>query len=113
LRNQIRRARKQRPTVEWITEDRYEPNRDQPSRVAENIELHGDGTLHCRRCGETLRGAEGRVAIAERSLETAGPWMALRHGGNGPNFVLQEISCPSCATLLSVREVRRDGAGTG
>jgi hypothetical protein len=33
--------------------------------------------------------------------------MSLRHGGDPPNFVLEEISCPSCATLLSVREVRR------
>jgi len=35
--------------------------------------------------------------------------MALRHGGEGPNFVLEEISCPSCATLVVVREVRRNG----
>jgi hypothetical protein len=35
--------------------------------------------------------------------------MALRHGGDGPNFALEEISCPACATLIAVREVRRDG----
>jgi hypothetical protein len=42
-------------------------------------------------------------------LRTAGPWMALRHGGDAPHFVLEEVSCASCATLMSVREVRRNG----
>jgi hypothetical protein len=37
--------------------------------------------------------------------------MALRHGGDGPNFVLEEMSCPSCATLMAVREIRRNGDG--
>jgi N-methylhydantoinase B len=114
LRDQIRRARKQRPTTEWISEDRCEPPTSgrHAWRVAENVELAADRMLRCRRCGELLSG-DGRVAAAERSLGTAGPWMALRHGGDGPNFVLHEICCPSCATLLSVREVRRTGAGTG
>jgi hypothetical protein len=39
--------------------------------------------------------------------------MALRHHGDGPNFALEEISCPSCATLIAVREVRRNGGGKG
>jgi hypothetical protein len=73
--------------------------------------LAADGTLHCRCCDTALSGEQGRVCIAERPLNAASPWMALRHGGNGPNFVLEEVSCPTCATLLRVREVRRNGMG--
>ncbi len=53
-------------------------------------------------------------AFSSRITAAAEPWMALRYGGDAPHFVLEEIyfvleeiSCPSCATLLSVREVRR------
>jgi hypothetical protein len=56
-----------------------------------------------------LSGADGRVAVSERPLSAASPWMAPRHLGDGPNFVLEEVSCPSCATLFGVREVRRNG----
>jgi N-methylhydantoinase B len=115
LRETIRGTRKQRPTTTWISKDRCEPPQGASHawRVGANVELAADGTLHCMRCGEALSGAQGRVAIADRRLDTAGPWMALRYRGDGPNFVLREISCPSCATLLSVREVRRNGGGTG
>jgi N-methylhydantoinase B len=112
LRDQIRGARKQRPTAAWTGDDRCEhPGNahDGSWRVGENVDLAHDGVLHCRRCGESLTGAEGRVAVSERALSTAGPWMALRHHGDGPNFALEEISCPSCATLIAVREVRRNG----
>jgi hypothetical protein len=57
-----------------------------------------------------LSGPQGHVALAHRPLKEAGPWMALRHNGDAPSFVLEEISCPTCATLLSVREILR-GAG--
>jgi hypothetical protein len=84
--------------------------RGAPWRVAENVELAPEGdALRCRRCGEMLTGPGGRVTVGDRPLKTAGPWMALRHNGEGPNFRLQEICCPSCATLLCVREVRREG----
>ena len=56
-----------------------------------------------------LSGPDGRVALSERPLSAASPWMALRHHGDGPNFALEEISCPSCATLFGVREARRNG----
>jgi hypothetical protein len=138
LRDQILSARRQRPTVAWSSDDHCEPpsfstarpresgdpeqqarpsvdsrlrgneRDDRPWRAAENIDLTSDGTLHCRRCGERLSGADGRIALSERPLSAASPWMALRHHGDGPNFVLEEISCPSCATLLGVREVRRN-----
>ncbi len=116
LRERVRGARKQRPTAAWVSDDqcRYPADAgDKPWRIGENAELHPDGAIHCRRCGETLSGPHGRVALAQRPLRTATPWMALRYGGDGPNFVLEEMSCPSCATLLSVREVRRGERGGG
>jgi N-methylhydantoinase B len=112
LRELTRNARKQRPTGTWVTDDHCvhpEHSRDMAWRVGENVELAagGSGALRCRRCGEMLSGAHGRIAAAYRPLKAAGPWMALRYDGDAPNFVLEEISCPSCATLLSVREVLR------
>jgi N-methylhydantoinase B len=115
LRERIRGVRKQRPTASWVSDDRCDypddangkARHDKAWRIGENTELDAKGAIHCRRCGEALSGPQGRVAIAQRPLRTAGPWMALRHGGDGPNFVIEEISCPSCATLISVREVRR------
>ncbi len=110
LRERVRGVRKQRPTASWASDDqcRYpEEAGGKPWRIGENAELDAGGTIYCRRCGEPLSGPHGRVAIAQRPLRTAGPWMALRHGGDGPNFAIEEISCPSCATLISVREVRR------
>ncbi len=70
-----------------------------------------DGDRVGSRCGETLAGPQRRVTKALRPLRAAGPWMALRYGGDAPHFVLEEISCPSCATLLSVRKVRRSDRG--
>jgi N-methylhydantoinase B len=115
LRNKIRGARKQRSTSPWTGEDHClhpEGAHGEAWRVGENLELApgGSGTLQCRRCGAALSGPEGRTATAQRPMRAAGPWMALRHGGDGPNFVLEEISCPACATLIAVREVRRDGS---
>ncbi|MGD0024882.1 MAG: hydantoinase B/oxoprolinase family protein [Xanthobacteraceae bacterium] len=109
LRDAMRHSRRQRPSAPWSNADRCLPPQGAAAwRVGENVELApGTGTLRCRRCGETLAGPQGRVTIAQRPLRAAGPWMALRHGGDAPHFVLEEISCPSCATLLSVREVRR------
>jgi ribosomal protein S27E len=114
LREHIRGARKQRPTAPWVSEDQCRYPHDSGGetwRVGENVELEAGGALRCRCCGETLSGSRGKAAAAQRPLRTAGPWMALRHGGDGPNFALEEVSCPSCATLLAVREVRRNGGG--
>jgi N-methylhydantoinase B len=112
LRDSIRGARKQRETAAWQTQDRCVHPRhslDAAWRIGENVELTpgGSDALRCRRCGEMLSGAQGRIALAHRPLKAAGPWMALRYNGDAPHFVLEEISCPSCATLLSVREVLR------
>ena len=111
LRERIRRVRKQNPTAQWVSEDACVHPRDaigQPWRIGENVELapDGSGALRCRCCGEMLTGPNGRVAVGDRPLKVAGPLMALRYNGDGPNFRLEEICCPSCATLVCVREVR-------
>jgi hypothetical protein len=109
LREGMRNARRQRPTAPWSGGDIcVAVKRGAAWRVGENIELAPEsGAPRCRRCGTMLAGPEGGVTIAQRPLRAAGPWMALRYGGDPPHFVLEEWACPSCATLLSVREVRR------
>lgn len=114
-REAILRARKEHPVLSWESDDRCArppAAGDEAWRVGENVELTpgGAGVLRCRRCGETLSGPKGRVAVSLRPLREAGPWMALRYGGDGPNFLLEEVACAGCATLVSVREVRRDGS---
>ena len=63
-------------------------------------------TLRCGRCGNDLSGGEGGAILRRRKLGAAGPLRALRWGGDSPNFVLEEVICPGCATLHEVREVR-------
>ena len=82
-------------------------------RVGEHLEsrVDGDGqTLRCARCGHDLTGGNGSAILRRRRLGEAGPLRALRWGGDSPNFVLEEIICPGCATLHEVREIRI-GAG--
>ena len=56
----------------------------------------------CRACGSV----EGFTAT-RAPLRKAGPWIALRYGGDGPNFQLEETSCDACGALVDVREVLR------
>ncbi|MCY4547400.1 MAG: hydantoinase B/oxoprolinase family protein [Defluviicoccus sp.] len=63
-------------------------------------------TLRCGRCGNHLSGGGGGAMLRRRKLGAAGPLRALRWGGDSPNFVLEEVICPGCATLHEVREVR-------
>ncbi len=60
------------------------------------------GGIRCGNCGqdETFR-------ISRHPLRRAGPWVARRHDGDGPNFVLEETCCGACGALLDVREARR------
>ncbi len=115
LREAIRTARRKNAVAPWERDDRYDKppaSQEQAMRIGENIELvpGGAGVVRCRRCGETLSGPKGRVTIASRRLDGAGPWMALRHAGDAPNFLLQEIACAGCGTLVAVREVLRSGS---
>ena len=63
-------------------------------------------TLRCGRCGNDLSGGKGGAILRHRKLGEAGPLRALRWGGDSPNFVLEEVICPGCATLHEVREIR-------
>ena len=99
----LRQIRLARPVAPWSGVSGH----DLTQRVGENVDSTA-GVLTCRRCGQTLSGAEGRVTVGLGRLDRAGPWMALRHGGDAPHFQLEEVACAGCATLLAVREVRRD-----
>ena len=80
-------------------------------RIGEHLEsvvVGGDRTLRCTRCGHELAGPTGRAILRRRPLSAAGPLRALRWGGDSPNFVLEEVICPGCATLHEVREIRID-----
>ncbi len=103
LRTEIRAQRKQGRPGTWALEDRVAG--DGETRIGENV-MARDGGLACRRCETILTGASGRVVEATAPLAKAGPWIALRWGGDSPNFALAEIACPGCGTLLSVSEVR-------
>ena len=115
-RSAIRELRRQRPAIHWNSNDHCqcsEISRDESRRVSEHLNIDSRGLLICRTCGEVLNGSDPNVAMAQRPLRAANPWMALRHGGDSPHFVLEELSCPDCATLISVREVRREVGNAG
>ena len=63
-----------------------------PWRVGENVELEPDGTLHCRRCGETLSGPRrpGRDCAApaarRRPLDGAAPSAATARTSRSRRF---------------------------
>jgi N-methylhydantoinase B len=58
----------------------------------------------CATCGST----EG-FGLARRPLRHAGPLIALRYGGGGPNFEIEETICRGCGALADVREVMKAG----
>ena len=43
-----------------------------------------------------------------RPLSDAGPLIALRYDGDGPNFQIEQTICRNCGKLSSVREVLRN-----
>ena len=108
LREGIRQARREEETAPWLPIDHC----TSPHGVTgENLELVADGDiqiLRCRRCRCLLSGERGRVVTKRSPLGKAGPWLALRWHGDSIHFALEEIVCPSCLVLLSVREVRID-----
>jgi N-methylhydantoinase B len=77
-----------------------------------------DQTIRCRRCSYTLGAGTAGIdpadlpgAVVSRApLREAGPWLAMRFGGESPNFQLAKRTCPGCGTLLDVVEERSGGA---
>jgi N-methylhydantoinase B len=54
----------------------------------------------CPSCGETA------VIESTRELGNISPWIAVRHGGESPNFHAIETICDGCGVLLDVTQVR-------
>lgn len=54
----------------------------------------------CPACGDN-----GGVTRSRQPMHRAGPWIARRYDGDGPNFEIQETYCRSCGTLVEVSEV--------
>jgi len=109
----IRNRRRQGEVGPWQRDDVYrhpDPASGKPSRIGDTVEIGADGALACGRCGHALSGAGGGVVTRRAPLSDAGPWFALRWSGASPHFAIEEVSCPSCGTLLDAHEVRRDGA---
>ncbi len=104
LRAELRAGRSRGRAAAWPRDDHVAG--DGETRIGENLVLR-DGELACRRCATALTGEAGHVVAATAKLAKAGPWIALRWGGDSPNFELREIACPGCFTLLSVDEVRK------
>ncbi len=59
----------------------------------------------CPACGNS----DG-VTRSRQPMHRAGPWIARRYDGDGPNFELQETNCRSCAALIDVSEVLKQPA---
>jgi N-methylhydantoinase B len=78
------------------------------------VALDGQRLLRCRGCGSllgpSLRDPSARVTRHLTDLRAAGPWLAVRWMGQSPNFELEETLCPSCGTLLDVRERLKEAA---
>ena len=62
----------------------------------------------CLSCGRN----DG-FAVSRHPLRRAGPRIALRYGGDGPNFELEETNCRSCGALVDVSEVLKETAMEG
>lgn len=91
-------------------EDATQALRDQrraEKRVNGRKHAAGPGPA-CTACGAT-----GGVVQSRYPLCHAGPWIARRYSGDGPNFELQETNCSACGALVDVSEVLKKTAETG
>lgn len=86
---------------------------DADATIARRSEIDGErqvdtesGTAEagapCPACGEN----DG-VTRSRHPMHRAGPWIARRYDGDGPNFELQESHCRACGALVDVSEVLR------
>ena len=57
-------------------------------------------TAACPACGN-----EDGLTQSRQPMYRAGPWIARRYDGDGPNFELQESHCRACGALIDVSEV--------
>lgn len=68
-------------------------------RAAINTAATESGSA-CPACGK-----HDGVARSRHPMHRAGPWIARRYDGDGPNFELLETNCGSCGVLVDVSEV--------
>ena len=110
LRRQLYRQRRDGEAAPFTPESGPPRQAERGSqRVGDQIAWIGAGTgavLSCMKCGNALSGLRGRVVTRRASMGKAGPWAAIRWGGESRNFVLQERACASCGMLFEVQEVR-------
>lgn len=59
----------------------------------------------CPACGNNAG-----VTRSRQPMYRAGPWIARRYDGDGPNFELQETHCRGCGALVDVSEVLKQTA---
>ncbi len=76
---------------------REELDRDRRRKTESGIAEAG---VPCPACGKN----EG-VTRSRHPMRRAGPWIARRYDGDGPNFELQESHCLACGALVDVSEV--------
>lgn len=70
-----------------------------------NMAVHGKtaNVPVCPNCGSI-----NSYVHVRRPLSDAGPLIALRYDGDGPNFQIEQTICRNCGKLSSVREVLRN-----
>ncbi|MEC9208039.1 MAG: hypothetical protein VYE62_08745, partial [Pseudomonadota bacterium] len=70
-----------------------------------NMAIHGKtaNVPVCSNCGSVKSYVHVR-----RPMSDAGPLIALRYAGDGPNFQIEQTICRNCGKLSSVREVLRN-----
>ena len=83
------------------TDARRRAIRDRRIGLAQDADAAGGDA--CSACGGENFGS------IRRPMRHAGPLIALRYGGDGPNFEIEETVCRTCGALADVREVLKAG----
>ena len=109
MRETARRERGTASEATWPLNDRYHTLTGTEDSVSISVGAYGEvtnsGLLSCARCGTAWFGNESaRIILASGPLSLAGPWRAVRWGGNSQRFSLFMVSCPGCHTLIHVEE---------
>ena len=69
-----------------------------------------DALRTCSTCGTGGHAERLSVTVSSHSLDTAGPWIARRYGGDSPYFQLDEYTCARCDDLLWTQVVLKEQA---
>lgn len=111
LRQAIRDKRLLAPITGWPANERFERPAALSPEAVWPIGAYGESTgrdfIACARC-HTVWTGPGAVGVRQQMapLSRAGPWRALRWGGESLRFKLRMLICPRCAVMLDVAEWR-------